>query len=112
MGGFLFFGRNFRVNRPWVDPTAEDFDTHDLSYTRLAEMVNFGETIGIPRDLWSDFVNQDDFDGVLPVGEVAQKSRKLRELVASLPTEQIRSNEALSVVADHLARGLDVFFWH
>ncbi|WP_442483454.1 hypothetical protein [Aeoliella sp. SH292] len=116
MGGSLVHSRSFRVQHYTgrdglphyeVFPAEGDYDL--ISYSTWKDLMAYGESLGVPVEVWPGFTDYGNAIDV-PLEEVAAMQSRLREVLGGLSAEAIGGNQLLSRICNYLRKGEQVFF--
>lgn len=131
MGATLVFAEEFRVPERVKAPLPEALRTmenledpvpiefigvdevcYDMSYSRLDRLKQIGETLGIPREAWPDFIDREGDVRLIPIEEIVEKNAALKRAVSALSADAIAQDKNLAVIQREFAAGRMLFITH
>ncbi len=116
MGGFLTFGTRFEprfaAGQTQGEYASYDEETWDLSYGESERMVVAAEELGVSRDAWPNFVDEDGRADLVTPQEIEHRNSALASAMHRLNEEQVSSNEHLLLVWRKIGEGKALFIDH
>ena len=99
MGATIPYGRDFKQEtqragvREFVYLIPIDGDFLSRSYSTVEETVAYCEVLGIDRQIWPEFYDNDDMD--IPLNVVKEKNSQLKRALSKLSESEINGNRFL-----------------
>ncbi|MES2793835.1 MAG: hypothetical protein V4719_29755 [Planctomycetota bacterium] len=116
MSGFLYHAKSFRcithigndgLNHHEIEAVEGNWE--GISYSTWKDIKKICETFGVPQDVWPDYVGH-DYAIDIPIIEVMERQKRLRNTLNSLSAEQIKSHPWLEKIAAWIRNEESVFF--
>ena len=102
MGAYLIFGKESRVpeNVDSAGPLAEfvkaEFGLYEVTYVELERMKTVAEHLGIPRNVWPDYIGVDDDNARFVSGEkLEEKNCQLKSALLGLSERDLAEDHNL-----------------
>ena len=116
MGGYLKFGIRFEP-MPADRKTqgyyySNDEETWDLAYGSIERMIVEAEQLGIPREAWPNFIDQDGRTDLVSPQDIWDRNLALASSMLKLTEEQVTCNEHLLLVWCQIGKGKLLFIDH
>lgn len=116
MGGFFTFGTQFEAR---IAPgeiqgfyASDDEETWSMSYGRIERMIDAAEFLGVPRDAWPNFIDQDGRADLVTPQDIEERNSAFASAMQSLSEEQVSCNEELSFVWHQIRAGKTLLIDH
>jgi hypothetical protein len=115
MGAVVVHGQNFKPKplkyngSVYIYLQPIDGDSFELSYSSLEVLKKECESYGVSRDWWPDYIDLGGYN--VPIEDMLNRNRLLKESLLRLTTEQIRSVDWLAEICDIVRKG-ELFYIH
>ena len=115
MGAVVVHGQNFKQEKSkyndsvYVYLRPVDGTSFELSYSSLEELKKYCEQYGVNQDWWPDYIDEGGYD--IPIEDVMNQNRLLKESLLRLTAEQIKAVNWLEEICGIVRKG-HMFYIH